>query len=307
MDELGLVPGRSWDVLVGGPPCQSFSTAGRRGTVSDPRGQLIWDYLRFVEALRPRYFLMENVRGLLSAALQHRPIAERPERGGPPLLDEEKPGSVVEAWIEDLGKIDGGAYRVDIFEVNSVNYGGPQLRERVLFIGNRESKCVDFPEPTHGPTASYPDLLPFKTLGEALDGLIEDAPVLMDFSPRKKRFLEQVPPGGNWRMLPTDVAMESMGKAFFAKGGRSGWWRRLSRTCRVRRSQRCRTIPVQACVTRTKFESFLSESVLECRSSLTGGSSPGRRRSRCSKWEMRCRLDSAWWLDLYSRSRRVHP
>lgn len=228
MDELGLVPGEL-DVLVGGPPCQSFSTAGRRGTISDPRGQLIWDYLRFVEALRPRYFLMENVRGLLSAALQHRTIAERPERGGPPLLDEEKPGSVVEAWIDDLGKIDGGAYRVDIFEVNSVNYGGPQLRERVLFIGNRESKCVDFPEPTHGPTESHPDLLPFRTLGEALDGLIEDVPVLMDFSPRKKRYLEQVPPGGNWRMLPTDVAMESMGKAFFAKGGRSGWWRRLSR------------------------------------------------------------------------------
>jgi DNA (cytosine-5)-methyltransferase 1 len=228
MDELGIAPGEL-DVLVGGPPCQSFSTAGRRGTVSDPRGLLIWDYLRFVEALKPRYFLMENVRGLLSAALQHRPIAQRPERGGPSLAEDEKPGSVVNAWIEDLAKIDGGAYRVDIFEVNSVNYGGPQLRERVLFIGNRESKLVDFPEPTHGPTDLQPDLLPFKTLGDALDGFVEDSPVLMDFSPRKKRYLEQVPPGGNWRMLPEDVAMESMGKAFFAKGGRSGWWRRLSR------------------------------------------------------------------------------
>lgn len=228
MDELGLKPGEL-DILVGGPPCQSFSTAGRRGTIVDPRGQLIWDYLRFVEAFKPRYFLMENVRGLLSAALRHRPIAERPGRGGLPLGADEEPGSVVQAWIEDLGKIDNGAYRVDIFEVNAVNYGGPQLRERVLFVGNRESKLIDFPRPTHGPTETEPELAPFRTLGDALEGFSEEHPVLMDFSPRKKKYLAQVPPGGNWRMLPTEVAMESMGKAFFAKGGRSGWWRRLSR------------------------------------------------------------------------------
>ncbi len=50
----------------------------------------------------------------------------------------------------------------------------------------------------------------------------------MDFSPRKKRYLTMVPPGGNWRSLPSEVAQASMGKAYFAKGGRSGWWRRLS-------------------------------------------------------------------------------
>lgn len=227
MRELNLLPGEL-DVLVGGPPCQSFSTAGRRGTVEDPRGQLIWDFLRFVEAFRPRYFLMENVRGLLSAALRHRPIAERPEKGGTPLRDAEEPGSVVSAWVEDLRKIDGGAYRVDSFEVNAVNYGAPQLRERVLFIGTREGQLIDFPAPTHGPTSEHPNRLPFTTLGDALDGFNEDAPVLMDFSPRKKAYLAQVPPGGNWRMLPEDIAQESMGRAYFAKGGRSGWWRRLS-------------------------------------------------------------------------------
>ena len=57
------------DLLVGGPPCQSFSTAGKRRTVQDPRGTLLWDFLRFVEVLRPRFFLMENVRGLLSKPL----------------------------------------------------------------------------------------------------------------------------------------------------------------------------------------------------------------------------------------------
>jgi DNA (cytosine-5)-methyltransferase 1 len=227
MDKVGLKPGQL-DVLAGGPPCQSFSTAGRRGTVEDPRGQLIWDYLRFVEAFKPRYFLMENVRGLLSAAMKHRPIAQRPERGGAPLATEEQPGSVVASWVEDLHKIDGGVYRVDSFEVNAVNYGAPQLRERVIFIGTREGHLIDFPDPTHGPTDEAPDRLPFSTLGEALEGFEEARPVLMDFSPRKKRYLAQVPPGGNWRMLPPEIAQESMGRAYFAKGGRSGWWRRLS-------------------------------------------------------------------------------
>lgn len=223
MDELGLRPGEL-DVLVGGPPCQAFSTAGRRGTLSDPRGQLVFDYLRFVDAFKPRFFLMENVRGLLSAGAKHRPLAQRPDKGGDPLQSEELPGSVVDVWLDDLRKIDNGAYRVDIFEVNAVNYGAPQLRERVLFIGTREGHSIDFPQPTHGPTETRP----FTTLGEALVGFREEAPVLMDFSPRKKKYLKMVPPGGNWRMLPAKIAEESMGRAYFAKGGRSGWWRRLS-------------------------------------------------------------------------------
>ncbi len=236
---VGLRPGEL-DVLIGGPPCQSFSTAGRRRTVQDPRGTLLWQFLRFVEALRPRFFLMENVRGLLSAALQHRSIAMRPEKGGPPLEPDEMPGSVVRLFAEDLQRIPGAPYHMDCFEVNAVNYGAPQLRERALFIGNRYNVEVNFPDPTHGPRHAKKgrqvslfgedeqDLLPWRTLGDALAGLKDDAPVIMDFSPRKKAFLRLVPPGSNWRSLPLELQKESMGEAWFAKGGRSGWWRRLS-------------------------------------------------------------------------------
>jgi DNA (cytosine-5)-methyltransferase 1 len=232
MESLGLAPGEL-DVLVGGPPCQSFSTAGRRRSVGDSRGTLLWDFLRAVVAFKPRFFLMENVRGLLSAAIEHRPIANRPNRGGPPLSSLELPGSVIDLWVDDLMRTSDGEYRVDCFEVNAVNYGSSQLRERALFVGNREGKVVEFPAPTHGAvdpaTGTPPEgLAPYATLREALAGFAEEEPVVLDFSPRKKAYLAMVPPGGNWRSLPPEVAEESMGRAYHAKGGRSGWWRRLS-------------------------------------------------------------------------------
>lgn len=237
--DIGLEPGEV-DLLSGGPPCQSFSTAGRRRTTDDPRGTLLWQYLRFVEAIQPRFFLMENVRGLVSAALKHRPIADRPEKGGPPLKPEEEQGSVIRLFAEDLQRIGGGSYHMDCFEVNAVNYGAPQLRERALFIGNRLNAVVDFPDPTHGiaqrDSAKQKELFddgsdalkPWRTLRDAIGDLEEEDPVVMDFSPRKKKFLALVPEGSNWRSLPEEVQRESMGKAWFAKGGRSGWWRRLT-------------------------------------------------------------------------------
>jgi DNA (cytosine-5)-methyltransferase 1 len=236
LNAIGLHAGQV-DVVIGGPPCQSFSTAGRRGTTQDPRGTLLWQFLRFVEALRPKFFVMENVRGLLSAALHHRPIAQRPEKGGAPLQPDEMPGSVLRLFAEDLHKIPGARYHMDCFEVNAVNYGAPQLRERAIFIGNRYNGLVDFPEPTHaspngnGPQANLfneGERLPWRTLRDAIGDLKQVHPLVMDFSPRKKKYLSMVPPGSNWRSLPVKFQKESMGKAWFAKGGRSGWWRRLS-------------------------------------------------------------------------------
>jgi DNA (cytosine-5)-methyltransferase 1 len=143
----------------------------------------------------------------------------------------------VRLFADDLQNIAGGPYHMDCFEVNAVNYGAPQLRERAIFIGNRFNTAVDFPNPTHGPQS--PDemgtlfegarqLRPWRTLGDAIGQLNDPGDVIMDFSPRKKGFLGKVPPGSNWRSLPVSLQQESMGPAWFAKGGRSGWWRRLS-------------------------------------------------------------------------------
>lgn len=240
MRAVGLKPGQL-DVLVGGPPCQSFSTAGKRGTTQDLRGTMLWQFLRFVEAMRPKVFVMENVRGLISAALKHRPIDQRHLR---PLDADEEPGSVVQKFASDLQELPGASYHMDVFEVNSVNYGAPQIRERLLFIGNRYNAQVDFPQPTHRNPADLTSseepeqstlfaaepngFQPWRTLADALSGLRDRTPEVLDFSERKKTFLAHVPPGSNWRSLPVDMQKESMGKAWVAKGGRSGWWRRLT-------------------------------------------------------------------------------
>ena len=238
MAQIGIKPGEL-DLLVGGPPCQSFSTAGRRQSVQDRRGTLLWRYLDFVAALKPKVFVMENVRGLMSAALKHRQIAERPEKGGAELTDEERPGSVIAKFVEDLWQQTSGRYHIDAFEVNAANYGAPQIRERVIFIGNAFGVELEFPQPTHGVEpvgesqsslffGSSQKLEPWATLRDAIKDLRENDPELMDFSPRKKRFLSLVTEGGNWRTLPEEIQKESMGRAWLAKGGRSGWWRRLS-------------------------------------------------------------------------------
>lgn len=248
LHDIGLAPGEL-DLLVGGPPCQAFSTAGRRKSVEDARGTLLWRFLDFVKVLQPKVFLMENVRGLVSAALRHRKISERPERGGPPLEPDEMPGSVLRTFVNELSQGDGSTYRMDAFEVNAVNYGAPQIRERLICIGNRLGLQVDFPPPSHvnpelfnnnlperDQLSLIPDfsndpsghLKPWRTLRDAIGELEEESPVVLDFSPRKKYYLSLVPPGSNWRSLPTAIQQESMGKAFFAKGGRSGWWRRLT-------------------------------------------------------------------------------
>lgn len=236
MSQLGLEAG-DIDLVIGGPPCQAFSTAGKRQSVQDHRGTLLWRFLAFVNALQPKFFVMENVRGLTSAAIRHRPLSERPDKGGPPLSDEEEAGSVLKTFAADLSN-SGSAYRVDAFEVNSVNYGAPQIRERLLVIGNRLGLKTNYPSPTHRspakPKTGQSELFEdneqptWQTLRDAIGDLIDDDSEILNFSPRKLEILSLVPEGGNWRTLPVDIQQETMKRAWHAKGGRSGWWRRLT-------------------------------------------------------------------------------
>jgi DNA (cytosine-5)-methyltransferase 1 len=198
----------SVNLVVGGPPCQAFALFGKRRGLGDARGRLVFDFVRIVGELNPEAFVMENVRGMMSMSME-----PGGEQGG--------------LYREILRRFDELGYRVDTFVVNSVNYGAPQIRERTLLIGNRLGYRARFPQPTHSdaPTGRQK---PWVTLGDAIRDLKGADTDVLDFSERKKKYLAMVPPGGNWRSLPVEIQKESMGKAWYLKGGRSAYWRRLS-------------------------------------------------------------------------------
>ncbi|MDI9330925.1 MAG: DNA cytosine methyltransferase [Alphaproteobacteria bacterium] len=208
-------------LVIGGPPCQAFSVFGNRKGVEDRRGQLVFEFIRVINEIRPHAFVMENVRGLLSMPIvpKKNAIGKKVDRA----LTE--PGSLINLIFEKFEQI---GYRVDCYVVNAVNYGAPQIRERLIFIGNRHGLMAHFPGPMYSnrPTDNLP---PFKTLGDAIGaGFSDPCPEVMNFSPRKLKYLSMIPEGGNWRSLPEEIQKESMGKSWYLKGGRSAYWRKLS-------------------------------------------------------------------------------
>lgn len=207
-------------LVVGGPPCQAFSVFGNRKGIDDERGMLIFEYIRIVNELRPDAFLMENVRGLLSM-----PISPSGKNAGAAEKSKTSHGSLLRLIFQKFAEI---GYNVTCFVVNSVNYGAPQIRERLIIMGNRHGLEMSFPDPQY---SNRPEdgLPPFKTLGDAIgQGFNDPCPEVMNFSPRKLKYLSLVPPGGNWRSMPVEIQQESMGKSWFLKGGRSAYWRKLS-------------------------------------------------------------------------------
>jgi DNA (cytosine-5)-methyltransferase 1 len=180
---------------------------------------MIFEFIRIVDQTKPLTFVMENVRGLLSM-----PVIPK-KHAGTSNANLTQHGSLTALIVQKFNDI---GYRVDCYVVNSVNYGAPQVRERVLFIGNRHGLASNFPAPMYS-NRSIDSLPPFKTLGEVIGDDFEDpCPQVLDFSPRKLKYLAMVPPGGNWRSLPIEIQKESMGKSWYLKGGRSAYWRKLS-------------------------------------------------------------------------------
>jgi DNA (cytosine-5)-methyltransferase 1 len=120
LQRIGLNPGEL-DMLLGGPPCQGFSSAGVKAG-DDPRNSLLGHYIRLLEGIRPKWFVMENVEGLLTNA------------GGSHVRD------TVAAFLE-------AGYSLNLEKVYAQGYGVPQRRKRVLIVGNRLGQDFLFPEP----------------------------------------------------------------------------------------------------------------------------------------------------------------
>jgi DNA (cytosine-5)-methyltransferase 1 len=216
---LGLEPGEL-TLLAGGPPCQPFTTSGLRKALSDHRAASLFpSYLAFVEEFLPTALLVENVDGMLSAALRHRPLAQRGP-GHPRLELDEMKGSFLH-WL--VGELADLGYSVSWGVIEAADHGVPQLRQRAILIATKGREPCYLPEPTHG----RPGLPDYRSLREALADLTVIGPV-QPLSERKQRVYEHIPPGSNWRALPEEMRKATMGAAYHAEGGKSGWWRRLS-------------------------------------------------------------------------------
>ncbi|MBS1709333.1 MAG: DNA cytosine methyltransferase [Armatimonadetes bacterium] len=204
------------DAVVGGPPCQAFSTAGRRQGLNDDRGNVFLHFVDLATALEPKTIVIENVRGLLSAPLTHVPHSARP---GVEKREEHKPGGAL--WLV-LDKLALAGYNVsfDLYDVS--RFGVPQVRERVVLIADLDRR-VPHLSPTHG----GPSQPPLRTLRDALTGLGEPGP-WASLRPKQRIFLPMLGPGENWRDLPPEDWPESMGGALTATGGRVGFYRRLA-------------------------------------------------------------------------------
>lgn len=215
-----LEPGQAF-VVTGGPSCQAFSTAGDRLSISDPRGVMFREFLRVVKEARPRFFVMENVTGVLSAAIRHRPLGERGP-GYPPLTAEEQLGS---AFILMLKEIRSTGYYVAFDVVNAADFGVPQRRERLVFIGSRDGEVVALPTPAGKGSNGRRQ---WKTLRQALHGLKDPEPLYSELPRSKAKFVELIPEGGNWRDLPPRKQKAALGGAHASWGGRGGFMRRLA-------------------------------------------------------------------------------
>lgn len=162
------------DFIIGGPPCQTFSSAGRRAAgvqgIDDPRGRLFESYVKLLKELKPRGFLFENVYGLIGA------------QGGNP-------------WKKITQSFSDAGYKIYYRVVDAADYGVPQHRERVFIVGLLESKEYLFPRPLCGPDSL--SCQPHYSAEEALTGLPEPEHK-KDFGGRYGHLVSQIPPGLNY-------------------------------------------------------------------------------------------------------------
>lgn len=213
------------DVLTGGPPCQPFSTAGRRRGLNDPRASPLKEFVRAIKEIKPRAFVMEEVSGLKSSRLKHISAIERRNRV---LKPEEEKGSAFNSVL-DMLRSTGYRFTYDI--LNAADFGSPQSRNRLIFIGLREG-TPKLPEITHSirqqTTLDGDNLEPWNTLWEATSDLQYKDNSFIEISNPRLKYMLLIPPGGYWRHLPEDIIKEAMGGAYEAEGGKMGFYRRLS-------------------------------------------------------------------------------
>ena len=227
LEAAGLQVGEA-TVVIGGPPCQSFSTAGTRKSFNEKRGIALLEFVRIVKESRPRFFVFENVKGLTNASLKHISFYERIKMKEHEIPTESKLGT---AFRYVLDKLSETGYSLSYKILNSADYGSPQKRLRLVLIGSRDGEDIGFPDQSYDSPNSIGVITgkrkPWRVLSDVLNDLREDEQEYVQF-PVWGKYLKNIKPGGDWRDLPADVQREAMKGSFFSQGGRTGYFRRLS-------------------------------------------------------------------------------
>lgn len=191
------------DFISGGFPCQAFSYAGKGAGFDDTRGTLFFQLARAVKEIRPKVFMGENVRGLAM------------HDGGRTL-------EVIKNTIKELGYT-----LIEPKVLKAINYMVPQKRERLILIAVRNDYAdkVRFEWP-----APYNRVMTLRDAfykGDLYDTDVPTSPC-QKYPEKKRKVMEMVPEGGDWRDLPVEVQKEYMGGSFYLGGGKTGMARRLS-------------------------------------------------------------------------------
>jgi DNA (cytosine-5)-methyltransferase 1 len=208
------------DLIMGGPPCQAFSTAGKRKGFNDERGNVFLKYIELALELSPKYFIIENVRGLLSCPMEHRPHQQRGDEFPELALDEMKGGAL--NFI--INRLENSGYSYSFNLYNSANFGTPQVRERVIIICSRDGKKPPYLVPTHSENGEH-GLLKWNTVKSVISNLKEHTH--LNFPEKRLKYYRMLSQGQNWKNLPIETQKEAMGKSFYSGGGKTGFLRRL--------------------------------------------------------------------------------
>lgn len=220
----GIAEKDNVDLVIGGPPCQAFSTAGARKSFEDERGNVFIKYLEVATDLNAKFIVIENVRGLLSAPLKHRPHNQRGE-GFAPLTEDEMPGGALKyilSFLENKG------YGISFNLYNSANYGTPQIRERIVIVASIDGKKLPYLNPTHSDDITW-GLPQWNTFESAVSNLSSgDNEECAEFPEGRLKYYRMIGPGGNWKSLPIGSQKEAMGNAYNSGGGKTGFFRRLA-------------------------------------------------------------------------------
>ncbi|MCG5061286.1 MAG: DNA cytosine methyltransferase [Limnoraphis sp. WC205] len=222
-EKAGLSPDEEIDLIVGGPPCQAFSSAGKRQGFNDERGNVFLTFIDLIIELQPKFAVIENVRGLLSAPLKHRPHNRR-GKNYPPLSPDEQRGS---ALLFITQKLKEAGYSISFNLYNTANFGTPQQRERIIIACSRDGKKLPYLTPTHSEKGLY-DLPRWRTLREALEGLPQNEHHFVKFPEKRLKYYRLLKAGQHWRDLPVELHQEALGGSYHAGGGKTGFYRRLA-------------------------------------------------------------------------------